>query len=470
MCTLLVPSYAQEVSELTDVEREAIITQLEKDADNAKSPKERKVLTKIGEMFKDLGKSKIVKKTGRGLGKATTFIATETLRPFVKMTSFMKGASQKLDDEDTKTKNEIFSFYLDNEKELNQLYKDKSQYGDLVKNGENGSSIMEDYKILVENMMKQKALKTVLDILKEVNFNPMVEVENADGTVTVKALLTAISLEELSAMLNNLDITNPDNFSNVDFEKLNNDTVRKNMKCNKLGVLAPYVDIEPLKDEIFGDIISSVMTGEDLNIDIDPMSAIDANFIKRIQDFIASFGDFEDGKIWKNAKIVDEMSEGVTSLVAQYAVPSVVLGTIGSGLGGLYAGVTAASTVGAAISTAVCASKKNYDKIEADEDLRNFCSFVVFRTSQKLLKSKAKGFLNGQNVRKNILGHQAALKDRKVTIKSCAKEENKSKKECRLEYKLDKINEIKACVESGKSKKECRKQRRENLRQQHQLN
>lgn len=439
--------------EVNESDANAVIKELDKNEEKAKDPRAKRMLKKVGDLFKDFSKSNFVKKTGRGLGKATTFVTTETLRPFVGMTSWVRGAATKLDDADAQTKKEIFQFYLDNEKELNQLYKDPSHYTQLVENGEASESILEDYKILVENMMKQKALETVKDVLTDMEFDISVTME--DGTV--KNLLEASTLEELAEMLYQVDLDDE-----VDFDKFNNETVHKNMKCNSLGVLAEHVDISPLVDSI-----SDAIVCDDTP---DLTEAINPDFIARLQDFINGFIEMEDGKFWKNKKIVDEMAEGVTALVAQYAVPSIVLGAMVPGAGTVYAGVTAISTAGAAISTAVCTNKKNKEKIDNDADLRQFCSYIVFRGSKKLLKSKAKGFIRGQELRRKVLGHKAARVERRTEIKACIKESGKqNKKLCKLTFKLQRQQELKECVDSGKSRRQCRRERRERLRQEHEI-
>lgn len=459
LCTTF--TFAAGDIEINESDANAVIKELDKKEEKTKDPKAKRMLKKVGDLFKDFSKSNFVKKTGRGLGKATTFVATEILRPFVGMTSWVRGASTKLDDADAKTKKEIFQFYLDNEEELNQLYKDPSHYTQLVENSEASESILEDYKILVENMMKQKALETVKGVLTDMKFDISVTME--DGTV--KNFLEASTLEELAQMLYLVDLDDEETFAKlleVDFDKFNNETVHKNMKCNNLGVLAEHVDISPLVDSIS----DAVVFGDTPDL----AEAIDPDFIARLQDFINGFVEMEDGKFLKNKEIVSEMAEGVTALVAQYAIPSMVLGSMIPGAGAVYAGVTAASTAGAAISTAVCTNKKNKEKIDNDADLRQFCSYIVFRGSQKLLKSKAKGFIKGQELRRKVLGHKAARVEKKKEIKACVEENGKeNKKLCKLTFRLQRQQELKECVESGKSRRQCRRERRERLRQEHEI-
>ena len=370
LCTAF--TFAAGDIEIKESDANAVIKELDKKKEKTKDPKAKRMLEKVGDLFKDFSKSKFVKKTGRGLGKATTFVATETLRPFVGMASWIRGTSTKLDNADAQTKREIFQFYLDNEKDLNQLYKDPEHYSQLIASGEASESILDDYKVLVENMMKQKALEAVKGVLIDINVDLSVKLE--DGSI--KNLLEASSLEELALMLNLVDLNDEQTFIKlkVDFEKISNETVHKNMKCNNLGVLAKHVDISPLVASI-----SDVILHGDAP---DVSEVINPDFIARLQSFVNGFIETEDGKFLKNKEIVSEMAEGVTALVAQYAVPSMVLGAMVPGAGAVYAGVTATSTVGAAISTAVCTNKKNKQKIDNDEELRQFCSYIIFRGSK----------------------------------------------------------------------------------------
>jgi hypothetical protein len=450
---------AQSEGTFTQADLDKVSAEMERSLEG-KPKKERKFLKKLSKMIKKVGSSKVVKKTGRGLGKATTFIAVETARPFVSAASFFKGTFQKLDSNDAKVKSEVFSFYLDNEKDLNELYKNPEIYSKLVEKGDS-ESIGADYKLLIETMMKDKALNSIKGMLRDIKFNPSA----ANGDDEIKYLLDASSLEELAEMLENLDLQNPMIYADLEMDKVNNETLHKNMRCNKLGALTKYVDIAPLE----GIVIRSILTGDNVNPD-DLMSMIDLSFIDDIKEFINSFIDSDDGKVWKNKKIISEVAENVVALTAQFAVPAMALGAISSGLAGPYVAVTAVSVAGAAISTAVCTSKKNKSKIQEDAEFRNFCSYIIFRSSQKLIKSKAKGYLSGQKFRTNVLGHKANLKHRRNEMKVCVDGVGRRyRRLCRLQYKLEKTEEIKECTDSGKSKRECKKIRRERLRADEEL-
>lgn len=444
--------FAQETTQTEnsnpEVSREQIETQIDQAVENAQSEEEKSMMRKFKDWTRGVAQSDLSKKTGRGLGKASALITTETVRPFIATGSFFRGLFSKSDTPETRMRSLAYTFYLENEEELNQLYKDPAIYErHLQENGREG--IISSYSGMVQNLFKNKILNTIKGLLIDVNFNPAVEIAG-----NIKNLSDASSLEELAQMITNLRIEeNPFILLQIDTEKLNNDTLRKNLACNNLATLSPHIDIAPL----ISSLTNAAVSGEGFNPD-DYKKAISQQLLDDIDAFIAQFIEMENG-IWKNKEIMTELGETTAGIVAQYAVPSLVLGGIVNGAGAAYLGVTALSTIGTGLSVATCTKNKNMDKLIEDPDFRNFCSYVIMRSSQKILKSKAKGFIAGQSLRNSIrmIGY------RRNYIKDCMNETGKSRRSCRNSYNEAKAEYIAECMSLGVSKKECKRLRKEEL-------
>lgn len=440
-------TYAQvETSNEQEITRNQIETELDDMADNANSEDEKKFLAKFKSWTKGVSEKEFVKKTGRGLGKASSIVTTETLRPFVATGSFFRGLFGK-ENESSRVRALAYTFYLENEESLNDLYKDPSHLNEYLKENPQ-SNIMQAYKDLVTLKFKNNVLNTLKGILEDINFNPELEF---DGK-TIR-LTDATSLEEIAEYIQLLKVEeNPMLLLDINADNLNQETLEKNLACNNLKTLAPHIQITPLIN-----VLTKVaLSGEELDTE-DFKSGISKDLLDDLDAFIAQFINMENG-IWKNQEIMSEVGEITGALVAKFAVPSIVLGSVVSGAGAIYLGATALSAVGTGLAIKTCTKNSNQEKLLEDPDYRNFCSYVLMRNSQKLLKSKAKGFLAGQNLKDSI----KMIKYRKNYIKEC-KIAGNSKKKCRQQYIDEKYEEIFNCMDLGYSKKECKRIRRRNL-------
>lgn len=442
--------FAQEQTDLNQdqIDRAAIERELDEKVENAQTEEERNLLTKFKDWSKGVAESDIAKKSGRGLGKASSFITTETLRPFIATGSFFRGLFSKSDTAKTRVRSLAYTFYLENEKELNELYKDPKKLENyLNENGKQG--LVPSYAGMIQDLFKEKILKTIKGMLIDIDFNPSLE---KDGKSM--SLSDASSLEELAQMIQDLRVEeNPFILLSIDTEKLNNETLKKNLACNNLATLAPHIDIAPL----ISSLTNAAVSGDGIN-ENDYKKAISQQLLADIDEFIAQFIEMDNG-VWKNKEIMSELGETTAGIVAQYAVPSIVLGSIVNGAGAVYLGVTALSTIGSGLSVATCTKNKNIDKLMEDADFRNFCSYVVMRSSQKILKSKARGFLAGQSLRNTfrMIGYKKKFLDR------CQEETGKSRSNCRTIYKEEKQEYLANCMAFGMSRRECGRLRKEDL-------
>jgi hypothetical protein len=131
---------------------------------------------------------------------------------------------------------------------------------------------------------------------------------------------------------------------------------------------------------------------------------------QELNDFIMT-GYFDKTIGFENYKAaLPKIHEGALMIVGQIAAPKMVLGLISQSLVGLYAAPVIAADIGSGISTAICLQKETQEKFKADDDLRAFCSYVVNKSAYELMKSRAKGYVSGKNIRAKI---EQKLKERK---------------------------------------------------------
>lgn len=126
---------AQDSVELTDSDKEVIALELQKEADSGDHDTKTQVfLKKVSVAFKnakskvenevkdmDEAKSKsLLKKIGRTLGKGAAWVSTNTAKPFMTASAFVKGAVERGDK--NKDIAALYTFFLNHQAEFDDLY------------------------------------------------------------------------------------------------------------------------------------------------------------------------------------------------------------------------------------------------------------------------------------------------------------------------------------------------------------
>lgn len=105
--------------------------------------------------------------------------------------------------------------------------------------------------------------------------------------------------------------------------------------------------------------------------------------------------------------------ELISTLVAQINAPKIAINVISSSLAGLYAGPILLADLATGISVTVCQGDGVREKLNTDEDLRNFCSYVTNRSGYQILKSRAKGYVAGKHFQAKVSEKLKKLKKQK---------------------------------------------------------
>lgn len=452
----------EETQVLTSEQVSKMIEALEETKDEDASEEEKRVKRKFVTW---LGQTS--KKGAIALGRGASFVSTETIRPFVKASSFLRGAFTKNDSVNDRVRTLAFNFFLDNEKELKEIYQKPEIYSHFLSQSGTTGSIYTDYTKMIQGLIKYRVLQTTQSLLRIVKFDPLVSYELYGESKQAK-ISQATTLEELKVMLSSVDpLVNVDSYialaDNIDC--LNEANLVNQMNQNGLSSLTSYIDFKRVQEQ-FGILLS----GNDEVTTADLMDLLSENFVNDLRLFLDDFVNFEKG-LFKNTTLITEASEMIGTIVARFTIPGAVLSGISKTLAKSFIGVTLAADLTSAVSLFVCSRGKSMKHIKGDKDFRSFCSYVIFRNSQKIFKSKAKGYLAGQKFRENIVGHIAAYKERRNQIKQCMVSQGKSRKECRDQFVKTKKNYIQNCQENlGLSKRACRKKRREEFRALRKMN
>jgi hypothetical protein len=150
-----------------------------------------------------------------------------------------------------------------------------------------------------------------------------------------------------------------------------------------------YQELRPVLGDLNADQVDDL---ENINLIDDPMQILSA------------------------AKIT--LVEGVAGYAMKTVVPKMVLGIVAKSLGGAVLGIGLIADAGMVTSALMCTmSKKTMAKIDdGDEELREFCQYVVNKSAYTISKSRMKGYVKGKSFRRKFIKGSEKIK-RKVNEK-----------------------------------------------------
>jgi hypothetical protein len=364
LCWNLSDVGAQEIIEVSEVEKEVIAEELQKEAQSGKhSESTNEFLNKVSETFKnskegheievesqkgDCAECSQKKKSknffrdfGRQIGKGAAWLTTTTTKPFMTASAFLKGAVEKSDK--NKDLVALYQFFLNHQKEFDKLYLQAGTPEEMI----------EIMLAKMEQIMKKKSQRLMRDFLVSLELKREIP-EDLTGF--------ELTAEEIAA---------------IDPSKMNPD----------------FINNHPEYKEIKG--LVGLVTKEDLN------------------DIVTS-GYFDKAISFDNYKAaVPNVFELAGTIVGQIFAPKIALNIISSTLAGLYSTPVLAANIGTGISSAICLQKETQEKFAADKDLKMFCSYVTNRSGYELLKSRAIGYVAGKKFHNRVSREIEKLKGKR---------------------------------------------------------
>jgi hypothetical protein len=361
-------SYAQEIQEIGESEKEVITQHIDKEAESDKhDSKTKRLLKKISSAIKKSSqkvvleikklddcvncesKSKqqvILTNTGRGLGKISAWVSTNTSKPFMGAAGFFTGLIEKKDKNADLV--HLYKFFLNHSKEFDSLYLEAGTPESMIE------LMLDQMEVIVE----KKTRIILKDFLASVGIN-----------------------RELPEDLSDFQLSDEE-IASIDMDKVSPDFINNHPE---------YAELKPILGPV---------TQEDLT------DLIMSGYI----DTTIAFDNYKEA--------LPKIHEGVATIVGQLFVPKVALGVISKSLAGLYLAPVIVADVATGISSAICLQKETQGKFEQDPDLKAFCSYVVNKSAYELIKSRAKGYVSGKKLREKIEGKLKARKERKAKKKA----------------------------------------------------
>lgn len=376
---------AQETIEVTQVEKEIVAQELEKEAESEKHDSKTKAfLKKIANVFKDSRgsqevelqgekqdcencnqpkkKKNIFKTIGRKLGKGAAWVTTTTMKPFVSAAAFIKGAVEK--ESQNKELVALYQFFLNHEAEFNDLYLEAGTPEEMI----------ELMLLKVEEITERKSRLIMKDFLAHLGIE-----------------------KEIPEDLKDFELTNAE-IAKIDPDKIDVAYINNHPE---------YKELRP----ILGDI-----TKDDL------MDIVMSGYLDRAISF----------DNYKGA--IPSIPELVGAVVGQLFIPKMALGIVSNTLAGLYFTPVLAANIGTGVSTAICMQKQTRDQMKSDEDLKSFCSYVVNRTAYELKKSRAKGYVAGKKFHSKVKAKIQRMKEKRA--------EKKRQKELERQKKIEENSQL----------------------------
>lgn len=369
---LVVPSFsvsafAQELTVKTDGQEVTLTAQQLSDAadqidsEAEKEPRGSKIkksLKKVSNGFRDLvekmkkdpsktKKKLTLKRALLGLGKGSTWVSMNLFRPFVQVAGFFTGFFEKsTKNQDTKA---FLQFFLNHEQELDDAWRNT---GDI----ETFAVVLQDR---VEQILLNKQVVIIADLVEHYT-----KVKPSKESV-LKTLGIAYHDDESVKTI-----------QEIAFEALGPSLMFFELDAGLINEHPEYQELRPLVGDIEADSIESIMN---INPEFD---LLDLGNRSRIQ-----------------------LHEGLVAFSTKIFVPKIVMGIVSKALASTVTTVGLVSDVGMITSTLMCTMNKDVKaQVEqGDEDMVDFCSYVVNKSAYYVSKSRAKGYVAGKNFKNKFL-------------------------------------------------------------------
>jgi hypothetical protein len=307
------------------------------------------------EKKKKKAKKVTFKKILRGLGKGSTFVSVNLVRPFVSLASFFTGFFEKPGKNmDAKA---FLQFFLNHEKELSDAWKNT---GNLIVFAGNLQErleviLLEKQVVIIRDLFEHHTKTSISreSVLKSIGVSPFAE---DDSLKTIQELA--------------FDTLGPE----LMFFKIDVDFINEH---------PDYQELRPLIGDLEGESLDS----------------------------ITSFTpDFDLLSLGNRSRL--QLHEGLVAFSSKIFIPKLVIGIVAKSISSVVTVVGLAADVGTAISTLMCTvNKKGKQQLAmGDKGFINFCSYVVNKSAYVLSRSRARGYVSGKNFRRTLIKKSEKIK------------------------------------------------------------
>lgn len=284
------------------------------------------------------------------IGKGSSDVANAISKPFVNSTGFLTGFFEK----ESKNREATALMKL--------ILKNDDQFDHLYENTGTALNYAVKFKDQIENLINNKMVVVLSDSIYELTGDRLDE-KVILKTIGVSPYAEDNSIETIGAKIK-------DKVFKIDQSKF------------KVSLINEHPEFQELR-AILGDVKSD----EFAEVLLEP------NFVGKL-DYNALLG----GSRMK-------VSELVVAFAGRFFVPKIALGLVSSSLSSVVLGASAAVSVFDIIGIGACTVHKgNLRKLNNDEDqdLKDFCSYMVNKAMYDLSKSRAKGYVAGKNTKAKL--------------------------------------------------------------------
>lgn len=349
---------------LSATQIDQVANELDKEAQLEKQDsKVKKALKKVSKSFKNFAKklkkdeakdkTKTKKKISlskilQGVGKGATFVSINTMKPFVNMAGFFTGLFERPGkNEDAKA---FLQFFLNHEEELDNAWKN--------------TGTIDNFAVVLQEKVQRILLNKQVIIIKDL----VKHYTNLD--ISDESVLKTLGIVPYAEM------ASVKNIQEILFEELGPELMYFTVDTNLINEHAEFQELRPLIGDIEGKDFDSLMN-------ITP--------------------EFDLLSLGNRGRI--QLHEGLIAFSSKIFVPRIVLSLVSKSIASVVTVVGLAADAGMIASTLICTTNtKTKDKMaNGDEDMINFCSYVVNKSAYSVSKSRAKGYISGKNFRRTLI-------------------------------------------------------------------
>lgn len=281
------------------------------------------------------------------VGKVSSDVANTISKPFINSTGFLTGFFQK----ESKNREATALMRL--------ILKNDDQFDHLYENTGTTANYAVKFKNQIENLINDKMAIVLSDTIYDLTGDRL------DDKIILKTIGVSPYAEDNS--IKTIGDKIKDKVFKIDQSKFKASLINEHPEFQDLRVL-----IGDVKAEEFAKVL------------LEPDFVSDLNY----------------NALLGGSRI--RLSEVIVAFAGRFFVPKLALGLVSSSLSSVVLGLSAAASTFDIIGIAACTLHKgNMEKLrnDRDQDLKDFCSYMVNKAAYDLSKSRAKGYIAGKNTK-----------------------------------------------------------------------
>lgn len=313
---------------------------------NARIAKRNAKREKRQKSIKDGSASKFTKVL-YSIGKGSSDVANAISKPFINSAGFLTGFFQK--ESKNREATNFMKFIIANDDEFDDVYKN--------------TGTVANYAIKFREKIEEVINKKTVIVLSDTIF------ELTGERLEDKVILKTIGVDPYA--------------QNKDIPTIGQKVQDKIFKVDPSKLKASLINEHP-EFQSMRSIVGDVQVDELAEMLLNPSFEADLDY----------------NVVLGGSKI--KLHEGIIAYAGRFFLPKMALNLVSAGLSSVVLGISAAASTFDIIGIAACTLHKgNIRKLndDSDQDLKDFCSYMVNKAVYELSKSRAKGYVAGKNTK-----------------------------------------------------------------------